>query len=287
MQYYLYKQDIARIAAMGVKVYSFSISWSRIFPFGRGEVNEVALSHYDDVINTCLEYGVQPQLTFYHWDTPLYLQNLYGGWLSEEIVEDFATYARVLFERYHDRVSHFFTVNEPSVFCHQYPQPAGHFKAMDIPPKQQPYYCGQSVLLAHARAYEIGKSINESMTIAIKNNGGWKIPLTNSSEDATALQRGWDFEEGWWANPLFINGDYPRYLKEYTSTFLRPLNDSEKQSILNTSDIFAHDAYTSQFYSAPDSGISACTSNESHPLYPGCYNLTYQYSPADGGWDVG
>jgi hypothetical protein len=46
--------DIARIAAMGVPYYSFSISWSRVFPFGKGAVNEVALKHYEDVIDTCL-----------------------------------------------------------------------------------------------------------------------------------------------------------------------------------------------------------------------------------------
>lgn len=31
--YYLYKQDIERLASIGVKYYSFSISWNRILPF--------------------------------------------------------------------------------------------------------------------------------------------------------------------------------------------------------------------------------------------------------------
>lgn len=84
-QYYLYKQgkfqypksmraltltlilDIARIAALGVKTYSFSISWSRVMPFGNGPINELALAHYDDVIDTCIEYGVEPSVTLYHW----------------------------------------------------------------------------------------------------------------------------------------------------------------------------------------------------------------------------
>ena len=103
-EYYLYKQDIARIAALGVPVYSFSISWSRIMPYGKGPINEKGLAHYDDLINTCIEYGVQPSVTLYHWDTPLYLQNTYGGWLSEDIVDDFVEYARVVFERYGNRV---------------------------------------------------------------------------------------------------------------------------------------------------------------------------------------
>lgn len=58
--------DIARIAALGVPYYSFSISWSRILPFGKGPVNELALQHYEDLIDTCLEYGVQPAVTLFH-----------------------------------------------------------------------------------------------------------------------------------------------------------------------------------------------------------------------------
>lgn len=89
---------------MGVKVYSFSISWARVFPFGAGEVNEQGLAHYDDLIDTCIEYGIQPSVTLYHWDLPLFLQNKYGGWLSPDIVDDYVAYARVLFERWGDKV---------------------------------------------------------------------------------------------------------------------------------------------------------------------------------------
>ncbi len=55
--------DIARIAALGVKAYSFSISWSRVMPFGRGPVNEQAMAHYMDLIDTCIEYNVEPIVT--------------------------------------------------------------------------------------------------------------------------------------------------------------------------------------------------------------------------------
>jgi beta-glucosidase/6-phospho-beta-glucosidase/beta-galactosidase len=104
-----------------VKTYSFSISWSRIFPYGRGAINELALAHYEDVIDTCIKYGIEPAVTLYHWDLPLYLQNLYGGWLSEEIVDDYVAYAKVIFERYGNKVPHWFTINEPLVFCSEYP----------------------------------------------------------------------------------------------------------------------------------------------------------------------
>ena len=57
--------------------------------------------------------------------------------------------------------------------------------------------------------------------------------------------------------------------------------------INGTADLFAHDAYTSQFYFAPDAGIQGCLSNTSNPLYPSCVNTSYTYSAADGGWNIG
>lgn len=286
--YYLYKQDIARIAAMGINTYSFSISWTRLFPFGSGPINQAAIDHYNELIDFCLQYNVTPMATLYHWDTPLFLQEKYGGWLSGEIVDDFVAYAKTCFSEFGDRVKTWFTVNEPIVFCGQYPLPAQHFKNFSIPYQQQPYYCGRNVLLAHSQAYHLGKSIvgNDSL-IAFKNNGGYKIPRTNSTEDAEAVQRALDFNEGWFADPVYLTGTYPDSLNEYVSTFLEPFTDEQKAVIKGSADLFAHDAYTSQFYYAPDDGIESCLNNASNPLYPGCYNTSFTYSDDDGGWLIG
>ncbi|KAH8804481.1 glycoside hydrolase superfamily [Xylogone sp. PMI_703] len=287
--YYLYKQDIARVAALGVKTYSFSISWSRVFPFGNGQINQLALDHYDDVINTCIEYGIEPTVTLYHRDLPLNLQNLYGGWLSSQIVDDFTNYARVVFSHYGNKVPRWFTMSAPITFCHDYPLPDNYFTNTSIPKYQQPYWCGHHVLLAHSQAYHLARSLGINGTISLKMDGGYKMPLTNSSADATAVQRAWDFNEGWFANPLFVNGDYPPTLKEYVLDFLPDFTDDEKHMINGSADIFAHNAYTSSFYSviAPDSGIQACTSNKNHPLYPICANTSYTYPSSQGGWNIG
>lgn len=218
---------------------------------------------------------------------PLYLQVLYGGWLSEDIVPDFVEYARVVFSRYGSKVSKWFTVNEPIVFCSDYPLPVGYFPPTTIPPKQQPYHCGQSVLLAHSQAYRMGKALGLNGTISFKNNGGNKIPLTDSSDDAIAVQRAWDFNEGWFATPTFLTGDYATSLKQYTSKFLRNFTVAEMAAINGSADVFAHDAYTSQFYMAPDMGLAACLANSSGSLYPSCVNSTYSYPASSGGWDIG
>ena len=75
MNYYLYKQDIARLAAIGIPYYSFSISWTRVVPFGEvgSPINTLGLKHYDDLIDTCIKYGVTPIVTLSHNDAPLNL----------------------------------------------------------------------------------------------------------------------------------------------------------------------------------------------------------------------
>ena len=56
--YHRYKEDIKLMAEMGFKTYRFSIAWTRLIPNGTGEVNQAGIDHYNDVINTCLEYNI-------------------------------------------------------------------------------------------------------------------------------------------------------------------------------------------------------------------------------------
>jgi beta-glucosidase len=123
-----------------------------------------------------------------------------------------------------------------------------YFHNISIPKAQQPYWCGHHVLLAHSQAYRLGKSVGINGTIAFKTNGGYKISRTNSSDDALATQRAWDFNEGWFASPVYVNGDYPPALKDYVSTFLPAFTDDQKQVLNGSADLFAHDAYTSNLF---------------------------------------
>ena len=71
--YYLYKQNIMCLAAMGAKYHLFSISWTRILPFGLPGtlVNSYGIKHYGDLIGSVLEQGMLPVVTPLHFDTPL------------------------------------------------------------------------------------------------------------------------------------------------------------------------------------------------------------------------
>lgn len=111
--YHRYKEDIALLAEMGFKVFRMSISWSRIFPNGDDEVpNEEGLQFYDDVFDECLKYNIQPLVTLSHFDTPLYLAQEYGGFLSRHTVDAFVRYAETVMRRYKGKVKYWLTFNE-------------------------------------------------------------------------------------------------------------------------------------------------------------------------------
>jgi beta-glucosidase/6-phospho-beta-glucosidase/beta-galactosidase len=106
--YYLYKQDFARLKNLGVPAFSFSISWPRIFPFGKGPVNEEGVEHYDGVIAELVEQGFKIAPVLFHWDTPLALFNEYGAWSDRQIIDDFFDYATFIIQRYDHLVDEWF-----------------------------------------------------------------------------------------------------------------------------------------------------------------------------------
>lgn len=116
---YYYKQDLARIAAMGITHYSFSVSWTRVVPFGKkgSPVSNEGLDFYEDVCKTALSYGIKPVVTLFHWDTPANLLFEYGGFLNETIIDDYYYYADIVFRRLGKYAETFFTFNEPRVYC--------------------------------------------------------------------------------------------------------------------------------------------------------------------------
>lgn len=108
-------EDVALMKSLGLKSYRFSISWPRVIPNGTGKVNEAGLDFYDRLTDELLKENIIPNATLYHWDLPQALQDK-GGWVNRAIVDQFADYAQVLFNRLGDRISMWSTLNEPFVF---------------------------------------------------------------------------------------------------------------------------------------------------------------------------
>lgn len=111
--YHHWKEDIALFAEMGFKVYRFSVSWARIYPTGMEEEPcGAGLAFYDNIIDECLKYGIEPLVTISHYEVPFGLTKKYNGWASREMIGLYVRYCRTLFTRYRGRVHYWLTFNE-------------------------------------------------------------------------------------------------------------------------------------------------------------------------------
>lgn len=164
--YHRYKEDIALMKECGLKTYRFSIAWTRIYPEGNGEVNPKGIAFYNDVIDECLRYGIEPMVTIYHWDLPLALQKQYGGFESDQIIDDFVNYAKTLFENYGDRVKYWITFNEQNVFAR-----LGWMLGQHPPGKKGEmklwYEVNHRINLCHAKTVLLYRSLNLNGKIGV------------------------------------------------------------------------------------------------------------------------
>ncbi len=128
--YNKYMHDIILMHYMNVKNFRFSISWSRIMPEGAGRINEQGIDFYNRVIDFCLEMGIKPWITLYHWDLP-YALELMGGWTNRNIIRWFSDYVELCVKKFGDRVTNWMVLNEPLVFTG-----AGYFMGIHAPGKK-------------------------------------------------------------------------------------------------------------------------------------------------------
>ena len=125
-----YKKDIALLKQLGIPHFRFSLSWSRILPNGTGNINQQGLDFYHNVIDTCIEFGITPWITLYHWDLPLELEKK-GGWTNRNIIDWFQEYVEVCVNAFKNKVKHWMVLNEPMVFTG-----AGYFLGVHAPGKK-------------------------------------------------------------------------------------------------------------------------------------------------------
>ena len=125
--YHQYQNDIDLVKQLNIPNFRFSISWPRILPKGEGEINQAGIDHYNKVINYCIEKGVEPWITLYHWDLPDALEKK-GGWTNREIVGWFSAYVAICSKAFGDRVKNWIVMNEPAVFTG-----AGYFFGIHAP----------------------------------------------------------------------------------------------------------------------------------------------------------
>ncbi|MCP4535565.1 MAG: beta-glucosidase [Chloroflexi bacterium] len=209
--YHRWEEDIGIMVDMGLNAYRFSISWPRILPAGKGQINTPGLDFYDRLVDGLLANGIEPYATLYHWDLPQALQDQ-GGWTNRDTARYFADYAHVVAERLADRVTYWTTHNEPFVTAM-----AGHVGGEHAPGTQDlatGLLVAHHVLLSHGYAVEAlrdtgGRPIKVGITLDFYP----AYPASDSEDDHQAAKRFDATRNRWLADPVFL-GRYPEEMTE-------------------------------------------------------------------------
>jgi 6-phospho-beta-glucosidase len=206
--YYKYKEDIQLMKELGHNSFRMSITWSRLIPEGRGEVNPKAVEFYNNVINEMIENGIEPFVNLFHFDMPLALQEI-GGWVNRDTVDAYGAYAKTCFELFGDRVKYWFTHNEPIVpveggylYDFHYPNEVDFGKAAQV---------AYHSILASAKAIKVYRELNQGGKIGIILNLTPSYPRSQHPADVKAAVLADAFFNRSFLDPS-VKGEFPEEL---------------------------------------------------------------------------
>ena len=221
--YHHYKEDIALFAEMGFKCYRFSIAWTRIFPNGdETEPNEAGLRHYEEVIDECLKYGIEPLITISHYEVPFGLTKKCNAWVSRDMIDYFLNYCRAIFTRYKGKVKYWLTFNEINSasepmgallnqgILNDLEHPTEFMKQPDIP--QQRYQGLHHMLVASALAVKMAHEIDPNYRVGNMMIYSASYPLTCDPDDVLACQQ-YNRRYNYYCTDVQARGAYPAFAK--------------------------------------------------------------------------
>lgn len=175
--YHHYQEDIAMMAEMGFTTFNTSISWARIYPRGvEGGVNQEGVEFYRNVFKECRKYGIDPVITLYKYDEPVYFEETYGGWSNRAMIDQFVEFAKVCFTEYKGLVNKWLTFNEINVLLVF----GGTASADD---KQRIYQELHNQIVAAARCVQLAHKIDGKNRLGCMIAGMCSYPLTSDPMD--------------------------------------------------------------------------------------------------------
>lgn len=286
-----FREDIALFAEMGFKCYRFSIAWTRIFPNGdETEPNEAGLRHYDEVIDECRKYGIEPLITISHYEVPFGLTKKCNSWVSRDMIGYYLNYCRAIFTRYKGKVKYWLTFNEINSasepigallnqgILNDLEHPTEFMKQPDIP--QQRYQGLHHMLVASALAVKMAHEIDPNYRVGSMMLYSASYPLTCDPDDVLACQQ-YNRRYNYYCTDVQARGAYPAFAKRMLEKMGVTLEvEPEDAEILKngTVDFITFSYYMSSCQTAKDmeSGEGNLLGGVSNPYLP----------TSDWGWQI-
>jgi len=243
--YNRYNEDIENLVKLGVKAYRFSISWPRIVP-EPGKINRKGLDFYKRIVDKLLESNIEPFITLFHWDTPLWLEEQ-GGFRERASINHFLFYGETLIDEFGDRVKHWISVNEPMVYTIQ-----GYVMGDMAPGYKRDlrgmFHAAHHLLLSHAKLANVLHSKVKDAEIGIAQAQIWTRPLhPNIRRDRNAAELMDELINRLYIDPV-TTGKYPRKLLSKAARYMPKGYEKDLKEMENTCDFIGINYYTSQSY---------------------------------------
>lgn len=249
--YHLFKEDVRLMKELEIQAYRFSINWARILPAGTGKINEKGIQFYSELIDSLLDAGIEPFLTLYHWDLPYELHKR-GGWLNEEIIKWFGEYAAVVSKYFSDRVTYFFTFNEPQCFIGNGYVNGGHAPGIRSTVRDT-FQMAHNVLRAHGMGVrQMRENAVRDIKIGYAPTGSMSYPFSTKPDDIEAARRymfqmpeaedNWTWNVSWWSDPIFL-GEYPEEGMKNFRVYLPDITKEDMKLISQPIDFYGQNIY--------------------------------------------
>lgn len=261
--YHHYREDIALLKELGLNSFRFSISWSRIFPTGEGEVpNEAGLLFYEKLLTELERHQMEPIVTLSHFELPLELVKRYNGWESRKVVDLFSHYAETVMTHFKGRIKYWIPFNEMNMVLHIPFIGGGILFEEGKDNLSIQYQAGHHQLLANAQAIKVGKAIDPDNQFGAMLAAGKTYAYTCDPKDVfAALQQE---KENLLFSDVQVFGEYPKFFAHYlVEKGLKLTIYPEDRALLkgNTVDFVSFSYYSSACTAAEETGIDRVAAN--------------------------
>lgn len=246
--YHTFPQDLELLAEMGFKCFRTSIDWTRIFPTGEEEApNEAGLRYYDRLIDKIIELGMEPIVTILHYETPINITLKYGGWDNREVIELFVKYAKIVLDRYKDKVKYWIVINQINlVQLEPFNSTAIAYDTVDDYPSAV-FQAVHNQFVASAKVYEYAKQLKSDFMIGTMVADCTAYPYSCDPNDVIlAMKRN---RMQYFYTDVQFRGQYPQYALNYfaENNIIIDITEADKELLNNnTMDYLAISYYYSQ-----------------------------------------
>ncbi|RRJ61691.1 glycoside hydrolase family 1 protein [Paenibacillus oralis] len=287
--YNTYEQDLDMLAELGLQTFRTSISWSRIFPKGdEAEPNEQGLAFYDRLIDSIISHNMEPIITMAHYDMPLHLVTEYGGLANRKVVDLFVKYAKVILERYGDKVKYWIVFNQVNLVPTVAFGSLGIYEGQAENMEELMYQAVHNQFVACAITKEIARSVAPKAMIGTMLADATYYPATCKPEDVVYTMKKNRMQ--YFFSDVQLRGEYPGYALKYfedNGIKIRKEADDDRLLAENTMDFLALSYYYSRIVDAEKNTMSVNSAEQNPYLEPtpwdwridplGFYNCLSQY----------